>query len=49
MSTDPFVAPVPEAEPRNEPTLAPGLRLPPAQGQGQGQGHGQSQVHPSLP
>jgi len=30
MSTDPFVAPVPDAAPRNEPTLAPGLRLPPA-------------------
>lgn len=30
MPTDPFVAPVPDAAPRNEPTLAPGLRLPPS-------------------
>ena len=30
MPTDPFVAPDAEAAPRNEPTLAPGLRLPPS-------------------
>lgn len=30
MSTDPFVATPPEALPRNEPTLAPGVTLPAA-------------------
>ena len=30
MSTDPFVAPTLEDEPRQEPNLAPGVQLPPA-------------------
>jgi hypothetical protein len=30
MPTDPFVAPGAEATPRNEPTLAPGVTLPPS-------------------
>ncbi len=32
MPTDPFVAPTLDEEPRQEPNLAPGVRMPPAQG-----------------